>query len=95
VSASFQVREQLVRTFERRHFVDEAVEELLPPVADVVTVLLLDTLARDRLDELIPAHADVSVQAPDREHDAVLPKGAVPTQRVLVIRVDERPVDVE
>jgi hypothetical protein len=37
----------------------------------------------------------VSVQAPDREHDAVLPKGAVPTQRVLVIRVDERPVDVE
>jgi hypothetical protein len=37
----------------------------------------------------------VPVQAPDREHDVVLPEGAIPRERVVVRRVDERPVDVE
>jgi hypothetical protein len=44
---------------------------------------------------LVAAHADVPVQTPNREHDVVLPEGSVPTQRVLVIRVDERAVDIE
>jgi hypothetical protein len=44
---------------------------------------------------VVAAHADVPVHAPDREHDVVLPEGAVPAERMLIARVDERPVDVE
>jgi hypothetical protein len=44
---------------------------------------------------LITAHPDVSVQAPHREHDVVLPEGAVPAKSVLIVGVDERAVDVE
>jgi hypothetical protein len=44
---------------------------------------------------LVTAHADVSVKPPDREHDVVLPEGAVPTERVLVVGVNQRPVDIE
>jgi hypothetical protein len=42
-----------------------------------------DFLAGDGGDELVLAHADVPVQAPDREHDVVLPEGAVPRERVV------------
>jgi hypothetical protein len=37
----------------------------------------------------------VAVEAPDREHDVVLPEGAIPAEGVVVARVDERSVDVE
>jgi hypothetical protein len=35
------------------------------------------------------------MQEPDREHEIVLPECAIPTKRVLVVRVDERSVDVQ
>jgi hypothetical protein len=35
------------------------------------------------------------VQAPDREHDVVLPEGAIPAERVVIVGVDERSVDVQ
>ena len=56
---------------------------------------LLDLLAGERGHELVAAHPDVAVDAPDREQDLVLAEGAVPGDRVLVVRVDERAVDVE
>ena len=48
-----------------------------------------------RPSDLGPAHPDVAVQTPDREHDVVLPKGAVPARCVLVVGIDERSVDAE
>jgi hypothetical protein len=35
------------------------------------------------------------VEAPDREHDVVLPEGAIPAEDMLIARVDERSVDVQ
>ena len=46
-------------------------------------------------DELVAAHPDVPVDLPHREHESVLAERAVPRDRVLVVRVDERAVDVE
>jgi len=46
-------------------------------------------------DQLIASHPDVPVDAPDRQHHPVLAECAGPRQRVLVVRVDERPVDVQ
>ena len=63
--------------------------------ADVVALLLVDLLPEESRHELIAAHADRAMDAPDREHEAVLPEGAKPGQRVLVVRVDQRAVDVE
>jgi hypothetical protein len=80
---------------ERLDLVDHAVEHLLPGVAQFIAEPGLDLIARYGGDELVTAHPDVPVQAPDREHDVVLPESAVPAQRMLVIRIDERPVDVE
>jgi hypothetical protein len=37
----------------------------------------------------------MTVQTPNREHDVVLPEGSVPAQRVLVVGIDERAVDIE
>jgi hypothetical protein len=35
------------------------------------------------------------VKPPERHDDLVAPERAVPAERVVVVRVDERPVDVE
>jgi hypothetical protein len=44
---------------------------------------------------VIAAHADVPVDAPDRQDLFVLAEGPVPGQGVVIVRVDERAVDVE
>src|SRR6185437_4768989 len=36
-----------------------------------------------------------TVEPPDRQHDPVPAERPEPAQRVLVVRVDERPVDIE
>ena len=58
-------------------------------------MLALDSSSVERCDELVAAHADVAVDAPDRQHDVVLRERAEPRERVLVVGVDERAVDVE
>ena len=58
-------------------------------------MLLLDLIAGDGGDELVAAHADVAVDSPDRRRHVVLAKSAVPGDRVLVVGVDERSVDVK
>jgi hypothetical protein len=44
---------------------------------------------------VVSPHAEQAVDPPDRQREAVLPERAVPRDRVLVVRVDERAVDVE
>src|SRR5205085_6898526 len=56
---------------------------------------LLDLLGQQRGDELVAAHPDVAVDPPDRHHVPVLPERAEPGDGVVVVGVDERPVDVE
>jgi hypothetical protein len=46
-------------------------------------------------DQLVPAHPDVPVDPPHGQSDFVRSERAVPRQRVVVIRVDQRSVDVE
>ena len=64
-------------------------------VPDLVTLVPVGLLADEGGDELVPAHADRPVDPPDRKHDPVLAEGAVPRERMLVVRVDQRAVDVE
>jgi hypothetical protein len=55
----------------------------------------VERLVREGADELVSAHPDVAMHPPHRKMDPVLTKGLIPTQGVLVVRVDERAVDVE
>ena len=64
-------------------------------LAHRVAVLLLDALAGHRGDELVPAHADVAVDAPQRHDHSDASKCPRPGDRVVVVAVDERPVDVD
>jgi hypothetical protein len=63
--------------------------------ADVIALLLLGPLVGERFHCLVTAHPDVAVNQPDREDDAVPAKRSEPRDRVVVIGVDERPVDVQ
>ena len=63
--------------------------------ADLVAVLGVEALAGEVGHELVAAHPDRAVTAPDGDRDAVQAKRAIPGQRVLVVGVDERAVDVE
>ena len=58
-------------------------------------MVLLDAVSGERVDELVAAHPDVAVDPPQRRRGAVAAKGSVPGDRVVVVGVDERPVDVE
>ena len=74
---------------------NELVEDRLPAPAQLVTELLLHLVAGDGGDVLVAAHADVPVELPHRDRQVVLTERAVPRERVVVVRVDERSVDVD
>src|SRR6185312_4766885 len=63
--------------------------------ADLVALLPLGLLARQGGDDLVAAHADVAVDFPDLNGVAVGSQGPVPGEGVLVVGVDQGPVDVE
>ena len=90
-----QVADELVRALERRHLLDEVLVDVAPLVADVVAELAVDVITHERRDELVAAHPDGAMDSPERQRDVVLSEGAVPRDRVLVVGVDERAVDVE
>ena len=50
---------------------------------------------RDRSHQLVAAHPDVTVDPVQRQRDVEAPERPVPGDRVVVVRVDERAVDVE
>ena len=70
-------------------------ELLGPGGAQLVTVPGVDRLVGEGRHQLVAAHADVPVDAPERQRQADPPEGAVPRERVLVVRVDQGPVDVD
>jgi len=55
----------------------------------------VDVVAGYRAHDLVASHPDVPVDTPDRDAEAEFAESAIPGQRVLVIAVDERPVDVD
>ena len=63
--------------------------------AEEVAELSLDGVAGESRHDLVSAHADVAMDAPDRHDDLVPTECAKPRERVLVIRVDERSVEIE
>src|SRR5215208_6146127 len=90
-----QVGDQLARTLQGLHLVDQRQVERLLGRPDVVALLLVERLGDEGADQLVAPHPDVPVDAPDRQHDAMLAERAEPRERVLVVRVDERAVDVQ
>ena len=62
--------------------------------ADRVAESILHLITGNGADELVAAHAVVTVKPPQGDLDVVVCKRAAPRERVLVIRVDERPIDI-
>jgi hypothetical protein len=95
VPAICQSLDQVARSLQRLDLVDELLVEVTLGLSNAVAPLPLDRVARHGAHELVPAHADVAVDTPERHHDAVAPERPVPGERVMVVGVDERAVDVE
>ena len=68
---------------------------LLLPFADRVAELAIGLLVRQGLHELIAPHSDVAMDPPQWQHDAMVPERAIPRDRMVVVGIDERAVDVE
>ena len=95
VAAARQRFDQFVPPVQRLHLVDQLPVELLLRRPHPVAHLALEPLVAERRDELIAAHPDVAVNAPQRKHDPVPAKRPIPGQSVVIVGVHERPVDVE
>ena len=95
VIAPLQLLDEIARAVERPHLVDQLGVVALLRLADRVAGRLLDLDAGDRLDQHVATHPDVAVDPPQRRGDLVVAKRAVPGKRMVVVGVDERPVDVE
>ncbi len=95
VPAVAQVLEQLARAFERLHLADQLFVVALLGFADLVTTALLGLVAGNRGHQLVAAHADVAVDAPDGGCQVVVAKRPVPGDRVVVVGVDEGAVEIE
>ena len=80
---------------ESAHLGQELLVLLLPRVAQVAAVLALDVVADEARDELVAAHADRAVHAPQRRVQVEASERARPRDGVVVRRVDEGAVDVE
>ena len=53
------------------------------------------SFAFELVGEQAAAHADLAVDAPDREVDAFAVESLLPGQHVLVDAVDQRPIEIE
>jgi hypothetical protein len=87
--------EQVAGGREGRDLVDQLGVSPRLAVADRVAEAAFDVVAGDRRDELVAAHPVVPVDAPERDADPVVGEGPAPCDRMLVVRVDERAVDVD
>ena len=87
--------QQPPRAGQRGHLVDHLAEDRRLGLPEGVAVAALHVLAGRGRDELVAAHAHQVVQHPDLAGDAVAPHRPEPRERVLVVRVDERAVDVD
>src|SRR4030088_118179 len=62
---------------------------------DPLRIDMISGLAQQSAGEQAAAHADLSMDTPDREIDPVRIKRLAPSQHVLIDAVDQRPVEVE
>jgi len=85
--------DQLMHALERLHLANQLRVLLTPGFLDRLVRGLVDAGDEGR-DELVSAHSDVPVDPPHREGDAMTTEGPPPRERMLIVRVDERPVDV-
>ena len=93
--APLQILDQLARALHRLDLADQLHVERLLGRADLIAKLALGALIGQRGDQLVTAHPDVAMDPPQREHDLVLSKRTKPRDRVVIVRVDQRSVDVE
>ena len=95
VTSILEVDDQVARPVQRFHLFDQSHVEHTLGGTDVISLGFLHLLAAQRRDQLVAAHADVTVDTPDRQQLLVLAKGPVPGDRVVVVGVDQGPVDVK
>ena len=55
----------------------------------------LDGLAGQCGDDLVTAHSNVTMNAPNRHDDLVPPQRTKPGERVLIVRIDKRAIEIE
>src|SRR6185437_9514483 len=94
-AAAAQGGEEFAGAGQRAHLVDQLGVAARLALADRVAEPLLDVVAGDRRDELVAAHAVVAVDPPKRHVDPVVGERPAPGDRVVVVRVDQRSVDVD
>src|SRR5258708_20869124 len=68
----------------------KATQTLDPRVVDIKP-----RFAQQHVRKQAAAHADLSMNAPDREFDALLIEGIAPRQHALIDAVDERSIQVK
>ncbi len=88
------IGDQLLRAAERPHLADQLRVLRAAGLLDRVLALPID-VGNEGGHELVSAHADMPVDPPDRERDVVSPERPPPGERVVIVRVDKRAVDVE
>jgi hypothetical protein len=89
------ILEQLRHPVEGLDLPEHRIELVGPVGAQLVAEPLFDVIADDSGHQLITAHPDRPVQPPDRNGQVAAAERSEPGQRVVVVRVDERAVDVE
>ncbi len=91
----FEVLHQRARARERLDLADQLGVEHLLGRTDLVALPRVEAFTGEGGDELVAAHPDVPVDPPQRQDEAVLAEGPEPCDRVVVVRVDQRAVDVQ
>ena len=87
--------EQVARARQRRHLLKQRVDFLALPLPGLIAYPALQVLTPDSRDHLVPAHADQPVQPPHRIGLAHRAQRPVPGQRMLIVGIDERPVNIK
>ena len=87
--------EQVAGTRQRRHLLKQRVDLLALLLPGLIAGPALQVLTSDSHDHLVPAHPDQPVQPPHRIGLAHRAQCPVPGERMLVIGINERPVNVK
>src|ERR1700730_8713510 len=95
MAALAQFVHELSRSREGLDFVDQLAVQLSLGRPHLLSVAQFELLARHGGHDLIRAHADMPVDPPHGYHGPVLAERPKPSDRVLVVGIDQRSVDIE